>query len=289
MFEYLPKIPLKEIEKLKPNNVTELRIRANSSSYIYYDGQTYKFNYVFTYYDVNDIVFNACKRSIYSFEEQIKQGYVTTEHGERIGLAGEFVYENNKILTIKNFTSLCIRIPKEIKGFSLKFFNEYYNEKSILVISKTGVGKTTFLRDLTYNISNKYVKNIVVIDERNEIACKSQNNSFYLGESVDVLTYSSKDYGFKVALRTLNPEVVVTDELISENDFLGVLNAHLSGLKIIASIHSDSIDELIDKKSMQNLIKQKVFEYYIFLNKVEKGREVEIYSKDFKKICSYVN
>ncbi len=289
MFEYLTKNALKEVNKINSNDICELRIRANGYSVINCVGQVYPFKYVFTDSDVEEIVLNVCKRSIYSYEEQIKQGFITTCYGERIGLAGEFVYDGNKIQTLKNFSSLCIRIPKQVNGFSLKFFNEYYDDKSVLIVSKTGVGKTTFLRDLVKNISNNTLKNIVVIDERNEIACKNNFFSFDVGKTTDVLTYSTKDYGFITALRTLNPEIVATDELVSENDFKGVIKGHLAGLKIIATIHAENVEDLLKKKYINEIINNKVFDKYVFLSKEKNNRKVEIYSSKLEKLCCYLN
>lgn len=287
MFEYLPHQALKEIQKIKNKDICELRIRANGYSTIKCVGQVFPFKYTFSHSDVQEIVLKVCKRSIYSYEEQLKQGFITTDYGERIGLAGEFVYDNKKVQSIKNFSSLCIRIPKQVDGFSLKFFNEYYDDKSVLIVSKTGVGKTTFLRDLTKNVSNKTLKNIVVIDERNEIACKNDVFSFDVGKTSDVLTYSSKDYGFLMALRTLNPEIVVTDELAVENDFKGVIKAHLAGLKIFATIHAENEQELLKKSYMQEIYSKKVFDKYVFLSFEKEKRKVTIFSSNFEKLCCY--
>ena len=156
-------------------------------------------------------------------------------------------------------------------------------------MSKTGVGKTTFLRDLVKNVSNNTLKNIVVIDERNEIACKNDVFSFDVGKTCDVLTYSSKDYGFLTALRTLNPEIVATDELVTENDFKGVIKGHLAGLKIIATIHAESEHDLLKKKYVKEIIENEVFDKFVFLSKEKNNRKVEIYSSKFEKLCCYLN
>lgn len=288
MFEYLPCEVVKEIKKSKIV-VNELRIRANAPSFVKGNGQAYKLSYLFTCRDIEEIVLRACKRSIYSYEEQIKQGYITTDYGERIGLAGEFCYDKGNLLAIKNFTSLCIRIPNIVQGFSNEFFNKYYENKSVLIFSPCGVGKTTFLRDLTLNISNKYACDIVVIDERNEICQKTKNSSINVGKSVDVLTYASKDYGFTCAIRTLNPEIVVTDELITKSDYKSVEKAHLSGLKILATMHADSILDIKSNILIKNALNLQVFDKFIQIEKKKDFRQVTVYSKDFEKLCCYLN
>ncbi len=289
MFEYLPLNALKEVNKLNKDDICELRIRANGYSTVCLIGQVVPFKYVFTLKDIEEIVLKVCKRSIYSYEEQLKQGFITTDYGERIGLSGEFVYDKNNILTIKNFSSLCVRVPKQVKGFSLKFFNEYYDGKSVLIVSKTGIGKTTFLRDLTLNVSNKTLQNIVIIDERNEIACKNYDFSFDVGKTCDVLTYSSKNYGFLVALRTLNPEIVVTDELVDKSDFNGVIKAHLAGLKIFATLHAESEQELLKKPYLKDVFNLGVFNKIVFLSKDGENRKVTVFSSKLDKLCCYLN
>ena len=104
MFSFLPdKIKL---EVLKIKNVTEIRLRANAPIFVYSNNNVIKLSkYKINQNDINLIVLNACKRSIYGYDEYIRNGFITTDYGIRIGLAGEIVYDDNKVLTIKKFTS----------------------------------------------------------------------------------------------------------------------------------------------------------------------------------------
>ena len=76
--------------------------------------------------DIENIILNVTEKSIYAFNEKIKQGYLTTRSGIRIGLSGECVKDNEKVITLKNFTSLNIRIPHNIKNASKDIFNKVY-------------------------------------------------------------------------------------------------------------------------------------------------------------------
>ena len=106
MFSYLPTKIYNVIKKYGFNNVNEIRLRKNSKIKIVYDNKIFTIsNYVVTGEDIEATVLNACKRSIYSYDEQIKSGFITTDSGERIGLAGEFVYKGNIISGIRNFVS----------------------------------------------------------------------------------------------------------------------------------------------------------------------------------------
>lgn len=286
MLEFLPIKIKSKLSSYNNKNLYEIRMRRNKPLSIIYLGKIIKLSdFIVSKEDIEEAVLNACKRSIYSYDEQIKQGFITTDLGERIGLSGEFVIEDNIVKAIRSFTSLCIRIPCEVNGVSYEFVNNIYSGGSVLVVSKTGVGKTTFIRDFCKNISNKTQDNIVVIDERNEIAGKNDDFTFDLGESADVLTFCNKDYGFKQAIRTLNPNYIFTDELISYEDCKGVYSAILSGINVIATVHSNSIENLKQKSMLDPLIKDCLFEYYLLL-KYDKGvRNVEIFNKKLEYLC----
>ena len=287
MFSYLPLYIFKELKTLGLDNIDEIRIRDNLNVSVLLKGKRITLNVkVKSQTDVEQIVYNACKRSIYSYDEDIKNGFITTDKGERIGLAGQFVLKDGKVSTIKNFTSLVIRIPKEISGFSNKFFKEIYSYKSLLVFSKPCAGKTTFIRDLVKNISNSNLGNIVVIDERNEIASKSNGRGFNLGGNVDILTYATKYYGFNQAIRTLNPDFVVTDELSSDEDSLGVLRAFYGGVNVISTVHASDIADLKKIKFINSLITQKIFNEFVQIENEFGIRKLTVYNKELIKLCS---
>lgn len=282
VFEYLPPKIYKEISKFK--NICELRLRVNSQIWVQTQESSFFLKSTIGYDELQNVVLNACKHSVYGYDEYIKRGFITTDFGERIGLCGEMVFNGNEVSTIKNFTSLCIRIPNDIKGCSDVFF-KLYKGGSVLVVSRSGVGKTTFIRDLTHNISNCLNKNVVVVDERNEICAKNGKNFFNLGKTVDVLTFSNKNYGFTHALRTLNPSVIVTDELINASDYNGVIRAISGGVDVIATVHGNSVKRS-GNVDLQNLINSRVFSYYVLITKNDIARNLVIYDGDLNEICS---
>ncbi len=285
VFEYLPRYILNELKNFKLDDINEIRIRSNAKVSVILNGNALKLNLcIKRVEDIEEIVYNACKRSIYSYDEDIRNGFVTTDNGERIGLAGEFVINDKRVTAIRKFSSLVIRIPKAVNGFSKEFYNNAYNYKSVLILSRPGVGKTTFVRDLVKELSFNDKGNIVVIDERNEIASRNFKN-FTLGDNVDVLTYSTKTYGFNQAIRTLNPDYIVTDELMSEEDSFGVLRAIYGGVNVIATVHAENIDELNSISYMKNIIYNKVFDNYVVIKKENNLRSVLVYDKDFNKLC----
>ncbi|MBO5713719.1 MAG: hypothetical protein J6R88_05955 [Clostridia bacterium] len=269
----------KEVKKLK--NVNEIRLRVNANPQIYTSlGVIFLNKVTVTSKMLENIVLLACKRSVYGYDEYIKRGFITTEYGERIGLAGEIVYVDGIVSTIKNYSSLCVRIPNDVKNVSLSLL-KIFKGGSVLVVSKSGVGKTTYLRDLVRQISNKFNENVVVVDERNEIAVKSNNSAFYLGNTVDVLTFSSKNYGFTHDVRTRNPTYLVCDELVSSEDISAVITAVKSGVNVIASMHGN--DNFKDK--ITNFIDNNTFNYYVYIDKILNNRIYKIYDNCLNFIC----
>ncbi len=285
MLNYLPNRLVKTLKKVNLNLVCEIRFRQNSKILLNLDGKLVLLNEIVTREEIEEIVYNACKKSIYSYEEQIKRGYITTENGVRIGLCGEFVTKNDEVITIKNFSSLCIRFPHEKCGFALNFVDKVYNGGSVLVISKSGVGKTTFIRDFSRCINLKNCINTIIIDERNEIVASYSGARFDVGETVDVLTYSNKAYGFNQAIRTLNPSLIITDELMTESDIKGVETAVLSGVDVVATIHANSLSDVRNKDFIKNYVN--LFKYYVLLEIIDGKRVVAVFNESGEKICSY--
>lgn len=85
-----------------------------------------------------------CDNSIYSYQKQICEGFITVRGGHRIGITGNCVIENNKVTNINYISSLNFRIAKEIKGASNKLLKyvldlEKNNIYTTLIVSPPGV------------------------------------------------------------------------------------------------------------------------------------------------------
>ena len=276
MLDYLPdKIRLPLLDKLEL--IHEIRIRNNLNVVIstfnglklLYDGENKPISVDFN--DIERIIERVTKRSIYAFNDCIKRGYISGDDGERIGLAGECVINDNKIITIKNFTSINIRIPHQVNGCSNEVFNLIKENclKNLLIYSKPGMGKTTIIRDLVRNISNLERYNQLVIDERNEIIFNKCN---YYG--VDVMKNSTKEYCFENGIRSLSPDIIITDELYGQVDFNTVKKAIDCGVNVIASTHAVEITKLSPY----------IFDFYVKLDNFNVGKIEKIFKNENGKL-----
>lgn len=206
---------------------------------------------------IKNIVNLLTEHSIYAHNEKIKQGYLISENGIRIGLVGDCVYDGEKLISIKNFSSLNIRIPHDIKDCSNTIFNEILKNgkiKNTLIISPPAFGKTTILKDIAFKLNKENLFSILILDERGEFVSVR-------GENIDAIKFTNKNHGFSIGLRSMSPDVIITDEICGVQDWGYLVSAKNSGVNIIASIHSDSLENVKKKKEFID----NIFDCYVVL------------------------
>lgn len=217
-------------------------------------------------------------------------GYITIQGGHRIGITGNAVIKDGKIININYISSLNFRIAKQVIGCSNKIIKYVINEEenlvyNTLIVSPPGAGKTTILRDLIRKLSNgmeqiKYNgSNIGVVDERGEIAAMyhgiPQND---IGMRTDVIDNVPKSIGMNMLIRSMTPKIIVADEIGNIQDVEAIKYAVCCGIKGIFTAHGSSIEDLKLNPAIKQLIESFAIEKIIFLNdKREKGEIQKIY------------
>ncbi|MDZ5252777.1 stage III sporulation protein AA [Clostridium sp. LIBA-8841] len=258
------------------NKLQEVRVKVGKPLSIVMDNNETIFNYVITRDDVKAIIQKISNYSLYAFEEDIRQGYITIQGGHRVGLAGQCVIEDNSIKTIRNITSLNIRVCREVIGCSNSLMNHLAENNRVnntLIISPPKCGKTTLLRDITRNISNGVSqiglkgKRTVVIDERSEIAaCYNGIPQMNVGIRTDVYDNCIKSDGMMMAVRGLSPEVIICDEIGTYKDMEGLIMAYNSGVSIIATLHGRNIEELYRRPVFRDIVENNVIDKVVILS-----------------------
>ncbi len=262
------------------NDITEIRMRANENLIVVVKNKKFylkdnqgEFIKVNTNL-IENFIKKASENSIYAFNDSIVNGYITLPKGIRVGLCGNIVTDDDKIVTIKEFQAINIRIPHFIKNCSLPAFDFIVNGEEIkntLIISPPGAGKTTFIRDLVYQLNQHNIpKNILIADERNEI-CSVVNGepNVNLGGFCDVYSNCSKKFAFKNGIRSMRPDVIVTDEIDLERDLEYIIEAINSGVNVIATIHAKDLNQLKKKKNFDTILEEKFFSRFVVLSSDE--------------------
>lgn len=277
IFDVLPdKINSCLKDKSDLNKLQEIRVKVGKPLNIVLDNTETIFNYVIRREDVKAIIQKISNYSLYAFEEDIRQGYITIQGGHRVGLAGQCVIEDNSIKTIRNITSLNIRVCREIVGCSNSLMNSLVENNRInntLIISPPKCGKTTLLRDITRNISNGISqiglkgKRTVVIDERSEIAaCYNGIPQMNVGMRTDVYDNCIKSEGMMMAVRGLSPEVIICDEIGTYKDMEGLMMAYNSGVSIIATLHGRNVEELYRRPVFREIVENNIINKVVVLS-----------------------
>ena len=197
-----------------------------------------------------DCVLNlASDNSLYAFEKELKGGFITIKGGHRIGVCGTAVYESNKIKTIKNVSSVIIRIAKTFELNDDCFTDRIFDGcrvKNTIIAGKPKSGKTTILRstakylsDCAFNGKHKKIIKVGIIDERMEIASVlNGENMLDTGINSFVMNGINKTDGCEFMIRAFSPDVIIMDEIWSENDFNAVKRAIGGGCSVICSCHA---------------------------------------------------
>lgn len=245
IFDYLNIPPQKRI------NLQEIRLCINKPIILYSKNKSDIINRLITKKDLEHIFTLMCNYSVYSKQNEIKQGFITLKGGNRAGICGTAVYGKDGIINIRDISAVNIRIVGEYIGCADKLLSQIEVKKGLLLCGAPCSGKTTLLRDIARKLSERH--KLSLIDTRGEIAAS------YLGECQCDVGYSfvldgySKTDGFDHAVRCLSPDFIVCDELGSAEDITSVQNAINSGTSVIASAHCSDKDELMSKPYLRDI------------------------------------
>lgn len=238
--------------------------------------------------DIRETLEYISNYSLYAYEEELKNGYITIPGGNRIGICGKTVTDLEGVKTIKNISFINIRMAHEVVGCTDIYMEKMYERNQLchtLIISPPCAGKTTFLRDMIRNISNGFASHkgicVGVVDERSEIAaCSGGIPQNQIGIRTDVLDCCPKAHGMLMLIRSMAPKVIAVDEIGKKEDVDALEYCINCGCKIIATIHSTSLTELYTKPVMEKILENRIFQRFVVLSPLPvRGTVAGIYNE----------
>ena len=278
----------------------EIRLRVNSpfilryeDAEIYVSGQGQRVDnmkqaYIVTARDVNDTLECVCNHSLYAYEDEIRQGFVTVCGGHRVGVAGKIILDGTRIKCIRHISFLNIRVAHEIKGCCEPVLPYIYADGrllSTLIVSAPCHGKTTLLRDMIRVVSDRGTT-VGVVDERSEIAaCYKGIPQNDVGMRTDVLDCCPKAAGMMMLVRTMAPELIAVDEIGGPSDVDAIFGVENCGCRLLATAHGYSIDDVRERAGIRRLVENRIFDRYVVLGGERAGQVSDIFDGQGNRMC----
>lgn len=256
-----------ELEILLPGELREIRIRAERPTVFVTQTRTVPLPFCPGQLQLEAMVEALSEHSLYARTEETGQGYCTLRGGHRMGLCGRTVTVKGHV-TLTDIGSACIRIAGEWTGCAdgiMPLVRQWNG--SLLLIGAPGTGKTTLLRDVARQLSAGHeAYQTAIVDERSELAaCVGGVPQLDVGQS-DVLDGLRKAEALPWLVRSMSPQVVITDELGGAEDASAVQEATACGVAVCASVHGSSLQDAASRPSLAGLMAKRVFGGYVVLS-----------------------
>lgn len=203
-----------------------------------------------TQQQIEEIFYALCGGSVYAHQSEIKEGYLTTPGGCRVGIAGRYLQRENGETALQQPEALNLRIARSVEVRLPEAFCVVLRSRfaGLLLAGEPDSGKTTVLRQVAKTLAARS-KKVAVIDERAELFPEGLPGNV----TVDRLCGLPKAKAIQMALRTLSPQVILLDELGGMEDVLALEQGFFSGVDLIASIHASSAEEALRRPQVQRL------------------------------------
>lgn len=166
----------------------------------------------------------------------------------------------HRISCIRNrqflINGLTCRVGRAVFGTISVIRDLLESEKSILILGKPGVGKTTIIREIARVLADELEKRVVIIDTSNEIAGDSDIPHSGIGRArrMQVAKTESQHQVMIEAVENHMPEVIIIDEIGTELEVLAARTIAEKGVQLVGTTHGNCLENLIKNPPLSDLI-----------------------------------
>ena len=251
----------------------ELRLRAGQRPTVLIGGSETEFSSQRVHQEqLSRILEIATGASLHASAASMSNGFIPYR-GLRIGICGEAAISGGCMLGFRSICSLAVRIPGLCSSSCRDTARSCMEKgpKNTLLVAPPGVGKTSLLRELVRQTSQRGYR-VGVIDERDELSgSQGSGDAYDLGPCSDTLIGLDKRTAATMLLRGMNPEIIAMDEITASDDLAAVQNITGCGVILYATAHGRSRDDMRRRALYRELLEQRVFQLLVCIS-IQNGR-----------------
>ena len=183
-----------------------------------------------------------------------RTGSFTTDN--RAGIEGTL----HRIAALRNrrgeIIGLTCRVGRAVTGTISIVRDMFASGRSILLLGRPGIGKTTLLREAARVLADDFGKRVVVVDTSNEIAGDGDIPHWGIGKARR-LQVRSPELQHAVMIEAVEnhmPEVIVVDEIGTHQEALAARTIAERGVQLIATAHGTTLENLLSNPTLADLI-----------------------------------